>query len=149
MNGTRLEELRENNNLKSKDITEILNVHKSTYSQWEHNKIPIPTKRILQLSNFYQINIDYILYLTNKKVHIAPNSNIDLIAIGKRLKEIRTELNLSLRQLGDKLNTAFSSLASYERGEVLIQIDILISLSKMNNYSVDWILGKTKNKYIK
>lgn len=149
MNGTRLEELREDNNLKSKTIAETLKVHKSTYSQWEHNKIPIPTKRIIELSNFYQINIDYILYLTDKKINIAPKSNIDLISIGKRLKEIRKELKFSLRELGEKLNTAFSSLASYERGEVLIQSDILISLCKMSNCSVDWVLGRAKEKYLK
>lgn len=149
MNGTRLEELREENNLKSKNIAEALNIHKSTYSQWEHNKIPIPTKRIIELSNFYEVNIDYILYLTGKKTHITSNSNIDLISIGKKLKEVRKELNLTLRELGKKLNTAFSSLASYERGEVLIQSDILISLCKMSNCSSDWILGRTKDKYLK
>ncbi len=148
MNGTRLEELRECNNLKSKDIAQALNIHKSTYSQWEHNKIPIPTKRILELSNFYKINIDYIFYLTNKKIYISPNKNIDLISIGKRLKEIRKELGLSLRELGNELNTAFSSLASYERGEVLIQSDILISLCQISNCSVDWVLGKTDKKYL-
>lgn len=149
MNGTRLEELREENNLKSKTIAETLKVHKSTYSQWEHNKIPIPTKRIIELSNFYKINIDYILYLTDKKINIDQKNTIDLISIGKRLKEIRKELNFSLRELGEKLNTAFSSLASYERGEVLIQSDILISLCKMSNCSVDWVLGKAKEKYLK
>ena len=149
MNGTRLEELREDNNLKSKTIAETLKVHKSTYSQWEHNKIPIPTKRIIELSNFYKINIDYILYLTDKKINIDQKNTIDLISIGKRLKEIRKELNFSLRELGEKLNTAFSSLASYERGEVLIQSDILISLCKMSNCSVDWVLGKAKEKYLK
>ena len=149
MNGTRLEELREENNLKSKNIAEALNIHKSTYSQWEHNKIPIPTKRIIELSNFYKINIDYILYLTDKKINIDQKNTIDLISIGKRLKEIRKELNFSLRELGEKLNTAFSSLGSYERGEVLIQSDILISLCKMSNCSVDWVLGKAKEKYLK
>ena len=149
MNGTRLEELREENNLKSKTIAETLKVHKSTYSQWEHNKIPIPTKRIIELSNFYKINIDYILYLTDKKINIDQKNTIDLISIGKRLKEIRKELNFSLRELGEKLNTAFSSLASYERGEVLVQRDILISLGKMSNCSVDWVLGKAKEKYLK
>ena len=66
-----------------------------------------------------------------------------------RLKEIRQELNLSLRELGEKLNTAFSSLASYERGECLIQSDILISLCRESNYSIDWVLGRSKDKYIK
>ena len=67
MNGTRLEELRELKDLKSKDLANILKVSKSTYSQWEHDKIPIPTKRIIQISHFYKINIDYIFHLTDLK----------------------------------------------------------------------------------
>ena len=51
MNGTRLEELRELKDLKSKDLANILKVSKSTYSQWEHDKIPIPTKNSFQ--NFF------------------------------------------------------------------------------------------------
>lgn len=149
MNETRIKELREYNDLKSIELAKTLNISKSTYSQWENNKIPIPTKRIIQISNFYKINIDYLLHLSNTKKSIKPQNNIDLIAIGNRLKAIRLELGLTLRELGNKLNTAFSSLASYERGEVLIQSDILISLSKISNYSIDWILGNSNEKHLK
>lgn len=140
MYNNRLEELKEEKNLKSKQIANILGIAESTYSEWERNKIPIPTRRLIQLSNFYEVNIDYILNLSNKKKHINKIENIDLILIGKRLKEIRGNLNLSLRELGKILNTSFSSLASYERGERLIQSDILINLSKISNTSIDYIL---------
>ena len=134
----KLEELREENNLKSKEMAEILNIAPSTYSEWERNKIPIPTKRLIEISNFYEINIDYILQITNNKEHINKNEN--------RIKEIRKDLNLSLRDLGNKLNCSFSSLASYERAERLIQIDILINLSKISNRSIDWILNRSQIK---
>ena len=51
----RLEELKEKFNYKSKDIAEYLKVNKSTYSEWEHNKIPIPTRRLIQFANFYKL----------------------------------------------------------------------------------------------
>ena len=66
----KLEELREENNLKSKEMAKILDIATSTYSEWERNKIPIPTKRLIEISNFYEINIDYILQITNTKEHI-------------------------------------------------------------------------------
>ncbi len=148
MGETRLEELREENNLKAKEVAKALNIAESTYSEWEHNKIPIPTKRIIEIANFYNVNIDYLLILSNIKISLN-SKDINLELIGNRLKEIRQELNLSLRELGEKLNTAFSSLASYERGECLIQSDILISLCRESNYSIDWVLGRSKDKYIK
>ena len=144
MKKNRLETLKEEMDLKSKDIAKILNVAESTYSEWEHNKIPIPTRRIIELADFYKINIDYMLNLTNIKIKITEPTIINLEEIGKKLLTIRKELNYSLRELGNVLNCSFSALASYERGENLIISETLINLSNIGNHSIDWILGRTE-----
>lgn len=143
MNENRLELLKDERDLKSKDIANILKVNESTYSEWEHNKISIPTKRLVELADFYKVNIDYILKLSNIRLNIEKQSNLNLEEIGHRLLYIRKDLNYSLRELGNKLNCSFSALASYERGERLIVSDILINLSYISNHSIDWILGRT------
>ena len=148
MNENRLDVLKDERDLKSRDVAKYLNVNESTYSEWEHNKIPIPTRRIIELAEFYNVNIDYMLKLTDTRKVIKGKTKLDLELIGNRLKEIRQELGLSLRGLGDKLNCSFSSLGSYERGENLINCEILMSLSKFSNYSIDYILGRTNNKKI-
>lgn len=142
MNENRLEELKEEKNLKSKDVAKYLKVYESTYSEWEHNKIPLPTRRIIELADFYQVNIDYILKMCDKKINIHTKTTIDLNSIGKRLKKTRKKLGLTLRELAHKINCSFSVIASYERGEKLINGDILISLCKLSNTSIDWILGR-------
>lgn len=144
MNENRLEFLKDELNLKSKEVAKILSVSESTYSEWEHNKIPIPTKRMIELADFYKVNIDYILKLTNKRLTIIKSTNLNLKEIGQRLLMVRKELNYSLRELGKILNCSFSALASYERGEKLIVSEILINLSNISNHSIDWILGRTK-----
>ena len=128
--------------LKSKDIAKILNVAESTYSEWEHNKIPIPTRRIIELADFYKINIDYMLKLTNIKINEPTIINLE--KIGQKLLIIRKELDYSLRELGNVLNCSFSALANYERGENLIISETLISLSNISNHSIDWILGRAE-----
>ena len=145
-NHNNLETLRELNNLKAKDIAEKLGVYKSVYSEWENNKTPIPTKRLIELANIYQINIDYLLNLTAKKIIIPESHTINLNEIGTRLKNIRTSLNLSLRDLGKKLNCSFSTFAAYERGEKLINSEILVSFAILSNHSIDYILGRTPTK---
>ena len=145
-NHNNLETLRELNNLKAKDIAEKLGVYKSVYSEWENNKTPIPTKRLIELANIYQINIDYLLNLTAKKIIIPESHTITLNEIGTRLKNIRTSLNLSLRDLGKKLNCSFSAFAAYERGEKLINSEILVSFAILSNHSIDYILGRTPTK---
>lgn len=146
MSKNRLEELKDEFELKSKDVADYLNVAKSTYSEWEHNKIPIPTRRIIQLANFYKVNIDYMLNKTTERIIINGNSEINLIKIGKNIKSIRHDLKLSLREIGEKLNCSFSSFAAYERGEKLITSELLLSLCAISGYSIDWVLCRTNNK---
>lgn len=148
INENRLESLKEEKDLKSKDVAKYLKVNESTYSEWENNKIPIPTRRIVELADFYKINIDYMLNFTDTRKNIKNTTDLDLKVIGNRLKEIRNDLGLSLRGLGEELNCSFSSLGSYERGENLINCEILISLSKYSKYSIDYILNRTNNKKI-
>jgi len=73
MNENRLEELRELNNLKAKEIAKKLGIAESAYSEWEHNKITIQTKRIIQIANFYKVNIDYLMNLSDKKINTMKN----------------------------------------------------------------------------
>lgn len=140
--------LREANNFTGSFIAAQLGISNSAYSQWENSRIPIPTRRLIDLSNFYNINVDFILRLTNIKIWTKYDPNINLKQIGKNLQIVRQHLGLSLRELGDKLNYSFSALSSYERGEHLIQSDILRGLCKISNYSVDWILGRSNYMYL-
>lgn len=141
-----LDLLKDERDLKSKDIAKYIGVDKSTYSEWEHSKIPIPTRRLIELANYYEINIDYLLRLTDNRCSIKGISSLDLKKIGRRIKEIRNDLGLSLRELGNVLNCSFSSIASYERGEKLINSEILISLAKFSKCSIDYILLRSDNK---
>ena len=148
MKYNRLEGLREEYDLKSKDVANKLGVGSSAYSDWERNKVRIPTKRLIELANYYNVNIDYLMCLTNKRKNIK-SKDIDLIKIGLRIKESRDELGFNLRQLGEAVDITFSSLSNYENGKTLIQSDILISLSKLTNYSVDYLLNRSNDKYLK
>ena len=148
MKFNRLEGLREEYDLKSKDIANMLGVVASAYSEWEHNKVRIPTRRLIELADYYHVNIDYLMCFTSNRKHIN-QKKLDLNKIGSRIKESRLELGYNLRELGKKLDITFSSISNYENGKTLIQSDILISLCKLSNYSVDYILNRSDDKYIK
>ena len=64
MNHTRLEELREEKELTKRKIAADLGVSGSLYGRWENDRFLIPTRRLYQLGNYFQVNIDYILRLT-------------------------------------------------------------------------------------
>ncbi len=64
MNLTRLEELRDELEISKKKIANDLGISDSVYGRWENDRFLIPTRRLYQLGNYFQVNIDYILRLT-------------------------------------------------------------------------------------
>ena len=62
----RIRELREDNDIKQKDIAKYLNISQNGYSQYETGTNEIPAKIIVKLAKYYNVSTDYILELTNK-----------------------------------------------------------------------------------
>ena len=67
MHENRLRDLREDKDLKQKDIAELLNIHQTTYSDYELNRLNIPISALHALADFYNVSVDYLLGRTNTK----------------------------------------------------------------------------------
>lgn len=145
----RLAELRESKGYTKKYIADILGVSKVSYTCWENEKRTIPTKQLLQLANYYGINLDYIVGLTDFKITRNGNINIDLKNIGIHLKEVRTELNFTVRDIEKELGISHSRWVNYEHGKTLVTSWILIYLCEKSGISIDYIFDRTKLKYLK
>ena len=62
----RIRDLREDKDLSQKEIANILNMSQTGYSKYEVGTNDVPTKILIQLANFYNTSVDYILGLTNE-----------------------------------------------------------------------------------
>lgn len=144
----RLEDLRDEKDLKKKDIAKVIGVVESVYSEWENGKLSIPTKRLVQLANYFEVNIDYMLGISDKRKHIETTDEINLDLVSLRLKEIRKSLKFTMRDLADKFNTTSSAISNYENSKYLILSSFLIELCKYSKYSIDWVVGRSEQKYL-
>ena len=63
----RLRDLREDRDLKQKDLAQILKIHQTTYSDYELENLNIPVSVLHRLADFYCVSIDYLLGRTNRK----------------------------------------------------------------------------------
>lgn len=63
----RLKDLREDLDLKQKDIAEYLHIKQNTYSQYENGQRQLPIDVLIKLSQYYKVSTDYILGLTDEK----------------------------------------------------------------------------------
>lgn len=63
----RLRDLREDQDLKQKNIADLLQVHQTTYSDYELGRLNIPISALHTLADHYGVSIDYLLGRTNVK----------------------------------------------------------------------------------
>ena len=61
----RIRDLREDRDLKQRQLAEYLNCSQQVYSNYELGQRDIPTDVLIQLSNFYNVSVDYLLGLTS------------------------------------------------------------------------------------
>ncbi|HIT34414.1 MAG TPA: helix-turn-helix transcriptional regulator [Candidatus Faecousia intestinigallinarum] len=61
----RLKDLREDRDLKQKEIAPILHTSQRQYSRWETGESEIPFGLAIVLARYYNVSLDYIAGLTN------------------------------------------------------------------------------------
>ena len=53
--------LREDRDLKQKDLAAMLNVSQNTYSQYETGVIEMTASTLIKLADFYGVSVDFLL----------------------------------------------------------------------------------------
>lgn len=70
----RLRDLREDRDLRQREVAEILGIPQTLYSRYERGFLCIPPAHLIKLAGFYQVSTDYILGLTNISTPYRKNS---------------------------------------------------------------------------
>lgn len=138
----RLRELREDNELKQKDLASILNVSRPNYTRWETKEKIIPLTKLNDLCNFYKINMDYVIGLSNDVKKIKEDIILDKEIIGNNIKNLRKKHNLSQEELANILRTTHSVISAYELGKTLILTSFLIEICLYFNESADKLCNR-------
>jgi len=60
-----LRAIREDRDIKQKQVAEILNVSQNTYSQYETGVISLTAEVLIKLADYYNVSIDYLLDRTD------------------------------------------------------------------------------------
>ena len=66
--------------------------------------------------------------------------------LNKRIKSLRTENGMNQSEFSEKIGITQSTLSSYENGNVSPSLDVLITIAKEFNVSLDWLFGISQVK---
>ena len=63
----RIRDLREDRDLSQKELAVLLDIHQTTYSDYELGNLNVPIPVLHKLANFYNVSVDYLLGCTGVK----------------------------------------------------------------------------------
>lgn len=63
----RLKEIREDRDIKQKDVAQMLHIRQNTYSQYENGQRQLPLDALMKIALFFDTSTDYVLGLTDEK----------------------------------------------------------------------------------
>jgi len=63
----RIRDLREDKDFNQTQLAELLNVHQTTYSDYELGRVNLPISALHTLADFYGVSVDYLLGRTDVK----------------------------------------------------------------------------------
>lgn len=64
----RMKDLREDHDLKQRDIADLLDIDQRVYSNYETGKLDLPVRYLLKLADYYDTSTDYILGRTDNPI---------------------------------------------------------------------------------
>ncbi len=72
----RIRHLRQDNDLTQAQVAEYLNIHQTTYSDYELGNLNIPIPVLDKLANLFETSVDYLVERTDEKKPY-PKNKID------------------------------------------------------------------------
>jgi len=71
---------------------------------------------------------------------------MDNITLNNRLKELRTDLKMNQKAFAEAIGITQSTLSSYENGNASPSNEVLLTIAKKFNISLDWLFGISQKK---
>lgn len=135
----RISDIRNDNDDTQQSIANILKVARASYSNWENGYCEIPIKRLVDFANYYNINIDYILCLSDIK-ETNDKYYYNIKELSTKLRRIRKEHENTQEQIATILNISQKTYADYENGKVKIPLSALIKFCRYYDTSPSILL---------
>lgn len=155
----RVQELLFENNINQKKLAEKIGLTPATLSRNMNGLNSTKIEVIISIAKFFNVSTDYLLGISKirnlNQETIEPKYTSTLLQSNQlmykqsmlnnvkenRLKILRKENNLTVRELGEKINISYAAISKMENNQQNISNEYLIILSNFFKVSVEYLLG--------
>ena len=143
--------IREELELKQYEVAHLIGISRGNYANIEAEILNIKLKYLLTYCNKLNYSMDYVCNLTdiNRNPEIFIKS-IDKNIMSDRLTIIEIEQNITSKKIADELGVDKNTYCQYKSPKYtnIIQTLMLKRIASKHGYSMDWIVGRSNQKYI-
>ncbi|KAE9633747.1 helix-turn-helix domain-containing protein [Defluviitalea raffinosedens] len=141
----RLKQLMEEQKETTYTLGELLHLSAATISRYTTGEMSPKITTIQVLANHYNINPVWLMgHDVPKYLEVEhKDTELELIAFGKRLKSIREESGYTKKEVANILNIDTSTYGKYELGKCEPDYSILTKIAEIFNVSTDYLLCRT------
>lgn len=131
----RLKELRLASELSQQAVASELGITQQAYAYYESGKRQPGNEMLLRLSELFDVSVDYLLGLPKR----GPSTIRE-----NRIRELRKQHKMTMKQLGQVVGLAESTISQYETGKRQPDNETLLRLGEFFDVSVEYLLGMPK-----
>ncbi len=146
-------EIRDEYELKQTEIAEKINISRGAYANIESEIANIKLKDFLVYCNEMNFTMDYVSNLDNlnRMLFIKKIDFIDKKILSERLSILEKENHKQAKDIAKELGIHKSTYSHYKNPDSnnMIQTLMLKQLARDYDYSMDWLVGRSNQKYIK
>ncbi|MCI9625693.1 MAG: helix-turn-helix transcriptional regulator [Clostridia bacterium] len=141
---TRLRELRREQDMTQEALGAAIGIGKSTYQNYEQGISGAPLHRLLDLSEYLDVSLDYLSGHSDERIRVSGRLNVvALEPFSQRLRKIRKEHKMTQKAVAEQIGIIGRTYIKYEHGEIVPPIDKLIKLSDLFDITMDELAGRT------
>ncbi|WMM24089.1 helix-turn-helix transcriptional regulator [Tissierella sp. MB52-C2] len=142
-----LKKLRSCKGLTQEEVSKDLNMNRATYAHYETGRREPDVGTLKLLANYFNVTTDELLgeYSSISK----NNSLVTESKLANRIKELRTELDLTQEEFGKIFGIVKSTVSLYESGKSTPDDEIKKAIAEYFNVSLDYLMGASnvRNPY--
>lgn len=146
----RLSELREGKGYNMKQTAAKLGIPYTTYVSYERGDREPDSEKLIQLSNFFNCSIDYLVCQSDNPNRHASSGNIEEQMCDNAVKEnfcsniykLRSTKGLSQAEVANRIGLTVASYQNYECGRREAGYDVIVKLADLYQVSIDVLFGR-------
>lgn len=131
---------REDLEMTQEELGYVFGVKKATISNWENGYDIIPLNKLIKFCNLYDYSLDFIIGFTRENKIYPKLDKVDKSKIGKKLKDLRKNLELTQQQIANECSISRATYCHYELGMNLVSTLTLYTICKNHKISMDSFL---------